>query len=169
MRALPAGRRPLPLPRAPSSTASGRHPRYVRVPRPCARHCGHRPQHGRPHRPAPRRGGGVRSRAARWPQPQARHSDQRPEPRRHPTRLKQLGRHTSYAILDEYLALADPFESHPLSGVLSGFPRVSRRGRISSFRVFALSQRLAAATQSSRGVAVARATATLQFRDATRI
>ena len=36
----------------------------------------------------------------------------------HPTRLKQLGRHESYAVLDEYLELGDPFESHPLSGVL---------------------------------------------------
>ena len=36
----------------------------------------------------------------------------------HPTRLKQLGRHKSYAVLDEYLELGDPFETHPLSGVL---------------------------------------------------
>ena len=36
----------------------------------------------------------------------------------HPTRLKQLGRHKSYAVLDEYLQLGDPFEGHPLSGVL---------------------------------------------------
>ena len=36
----------------------------------------------------------------------------------HPTRLKQLGRHKSYAVLDEYLQLGDPFEAHPLSGVL---------------------------------------------------
>jgi len=36
----------------------------------------------------------------------------------HPTRLKQLGRHKSYAVLDEYLELGDPFEAHPLSGVL---------------------------------------------------
>jgi len=36
----------------------------------------------------------------------------------HPTRLKQLGRHKSYAVLDEYLKLGDPFDSHPLSGVL---------------------------------------------------
>ena len=36
----------------------------------------------------------------------------------HPTRLKQLGRHKSYAVLDEYLELGDPFESHPLNGVL---------------------------------------------------
>jgi site-specific recombinase XerC len=36
----------------------------------------------------------------------------------HPTRLKQLGRHKSYAVLDEYLELGDPFEGHPLSGVL---------------------------------------------------
>ncbi len=36
----------------------------------------------------------------------------------HPTRLKQLGRHKSYAVLDEYLTLGDPFDGHPLSGVL---------------------------------------------------
>jgi site-specific recombinase XerC len=36
----------------------------------------------------------------------------------HPTRLKQLGRHKSYAVLDEYLELGDPFEGHPLNGVL---------------------------------------------------
>ena len=36
----------------------------------------------------------------------------------HPTRLKQLGRHRSYAVLDVYLELGDPFESHPLNGVL---------------------------------------------------
>jgi site-specific recombinase XerC len=36
----------------------------------------------------------------------------------HPTRLKQLGRHKSYAVLDEYLEMGDPFEGHPLSGVL---------------------------------------------------
>lgn len=36
----------------------------------------------------------------------------------HPTRLKQLGRHRSYAVLDEYLELGDPFEGHPLEGVL---------------------------------------------------
>jgi len=36
----------------------------------------------------------------------------------HPTRLKQLGRHKSYAVLDDYLELGDPFEGHPLSGVL---------------------------------------------------
>jgi hypothetical protein len=36
----------------------------------------------------------------------------------HPTRLKQLGRHKSYAVLDDYLELGDPFDSHPLSGVL---------------------------------------------------
>ena len=36
----------------------------------------------------------------------------------HPTRLKQLGRHKTYAVLDEYLELGDPFEGHPLSGVL---------------------------------------------------
>lgn len=36
----------------------------------------------------------------------------------HPTRLKQLGRHKSYAVLDEYLEFGDPFEGHPLAGVL---------------------------------------------------
>ena len=36
----------------------------------------------------------------------------------HPTKLKQLGRHKSYAVLDEYLEFGDPFESHPLAGVL---------------------------------------------------
>ena len=36
----------------------------------------------------------------------------------HPTRLKQHGRHKSYAVLDEYLEMGDPFESHPLQGVL---------------------------------------------------
>jgi len=36
----------------------------------------------------------------------------------HPARLKQLGRHRSYAVLDEYLELGDPFEGHPLDGVL---------------------------------------------------
>jgi hypothetical protein len=35
-----------------------------------------------------------------------------------PTRLKQLGRHETYAVLDDYLELGDPFEGHPLSGVL---------------------------------------------------
>jgi hypothetical protein len=34
----------------------------------------------------------------------------------HPTRLKQLGRHKSYAVLDEYLELGDPFGAHPLNG-----------------------------------------------------
>ena len=36
----------------------------------------------------------------------------------HPTRLKQFGRHKSYAVLDEYLEMGEPFENHPLSGVL---------------------------------------------------
>jgi integrase len=36
----------------------------------------------------------------------------------HPTRLKQLGRHKTYAVLDAYLELGDPFEGHPLNGVL---------------------------------------------------
>jgi site-specific recombinase XerC len=36
----------------------------------------------------------------------------------HPTRLKQLGRHKTYAVLDTYLELGDPFEGHPLSDVM---------------------------------------------------
>jgi hypothetical protein len=36
----------------------------------------------------------------------------------HPTRLVQLGRHKSYAVLDDYLERGDPFEGHPLNGVL---------------------------------------------------
>ena len=36
----------------------------------------------------------------------------------HPTRLKQLGRHKNYAVLDVYLEVGDPFEGHPLNGVL---------------------------------------------------
>ncbi|NPD66365.1 site-specific integrase (plasmid) [Lichenicola cladoniae] len=36
----------------------------------------------------------------------------------HPTRLKQHGRHKSYAVLDEYLEMGDPFDGHPLAGVL---------------------------------------------------
>jgi hypothetical protein len=36
----------------------------------------------------------------------------------HPTRLKQLGRHKSYAALDEYLELGDPSDSNPLSSAL---------------------------------------------------
>jgi hypothetical protein len=36
----------------------------------------------------------------------------------HPTRLKQLDRHKTYAVLDVYLELGDPFEAHPLNGVL---------------------------------------------------
>lgn len=36
----------------------------------------------------------------------------------HPTGLKQLGRHESYAVLDVYLGLGDPSESHPLNRVL---------------------------------------------------
>ncbi len=36
----------------------------------------------------------------------------------HPTRLKQLGRHKTYAVLDEYTALGEPFENHPLDSVL---------------------------------------------------
>jgi hypothetical protein len=36
----------------------------------------------------------------------------------HPARLKRLGRHRSYAVLDEYLEHGDPFEGHPLGEVL---------------------------------------------------
>ena len=36
----------------------------------------------------------------------------------HPTHLKRLGRHRTYAVLDEYLQVGDPFEAHPLNGVL---------------------------------------------------
>ena len=36
----------------------------------------------------------------------------------HPTHLKRLGRHKTYAVLDEYLQVGDPFEAHPLNGVL---------------------------------------------------
>ena len=36
----------------------------------------------------------------------------------HPTRLKRLGRHKSYSVLDDYLEAGDPFDSHPLNGVL---------------------------------------------------
>ena len=36
----------------------------------------------------------------------------------HPTRLKQLGRHKTYAVLDTYLEFGDPFESHPLADVM---------------------------------------------------
>jgi site-specific recombinase XerC len=34
----------------------------------------------------------------------------------HPTKLKRLGRHKSYAMLDEYIELGDPFDGHPLDG-----------------------------------------------------
>jgi hypothetical protein len=36
----------------------------------------------------------------------------------HPTKLKRLGRHKSYAVMDEYLEVEDAFEGHPLAGVL---------------------------------------------------
>jgi integrase len=36
----------------------------------------------------------------------------------HPTRLKRLGRHKSYAVMDEYLEFGDPFEGHPFNGLL---------------------------------------------------
>ncbi len=36
----------------------------------------------------------------------------------HPTHLKRFSRHRTYAVLDEYLQVGDPFEAHPLNGVL---------------------------------------------------
>ncbi len=36
----------------------------------------------------------------------------------HPTKLKRLGRHKSYNVLDEYLEAGHPFDGHPLSEVL---------------------------------------------------
>jgi len=36
----------------------------------------------------------------------------------HPTRPKQPGRHKTYAVPDVYLEFGDPYEGHPLSGVL---------------------------------------------------
>jgi len=36
----------------------------------------------------------------------------------HPMRLKQLGRHKSYNVLDGYLELGEPFENHALNGIL---------------------------------------------------
>ena len=36
----------------------------------------------------------------------------------HPTRLKQLGRYRSYAVLGEYLQFGDPFDGHSLASVL---------------------------------------------------
>lgn len=36
----------------------------------------------------------------------------------HPTRLKQLGRHKSYDVLDGYLELGEPFDNHALRGIL---------------------------------------------------
>jgi len=36
----------------------------------------------------------------------------------HPARLKRLGRHRSYAVMDAYLEHGDPFDSNPLSGLL---------------------------------------------------
>jgi integrase len=36
----------------------------------------------------------------------------------HPARLKRLGRHKSFDVLGEYLEFGDPFEGHPLGGVL---------------------------------------------------
>jgi hypothetical protein len=44
----------------------------------------------------------------------------RPRPAPGPAAVqgRQLGRHKSYAVLDVYLELGDPFETHPLNGVL---------------------------------------------------
>ena len=36
----------------------------------------------------------------------------------HPARLKRLGRHKSFDVLGEYLEFGDPFDGHPLSGIL---------------------------------------------------
>jgi hypothetical protein len=36
----------------------------------------------------------------------------------HPANLKRLGRHKSFDALGECLEFGDPFEGHPLSGVL---------------------------------------------------
>ena len=36
----------------------------------------------------------------------------------HPAKLKRLGRHKSFDVLGEYLEFGDPFDGHPLSGVL---------------------------------------------------
>jgi site-specific recombinase XerC len=36
----------------------------------------------------------------------------------HPARLKRLGRHKSYAVMDEYLEFGDLFETHPLNGLI---------------------------------------------------
>ena len=36
----------------------------------------------------------------------------------HPARLKRLGRHRSYAVIDDYLEFGDLFDGHPLGGVL---------------------------------------------------
>ena len=36
----------------------------------------------------------------------------------HPTRLKRLGQHKSYDVLDGYLELGEPFDSHALHGLL---------------------------------------------------
>ncbi len=36
----------------------------------------------------------------------------------HPTKLKRLGPHKSYNVLDEYLEDGDPFKGNPLSDVL---------------------------------------------------
>lgn len=36
----------------------------------------------------------------------------------HPMRLKQLGRHKSYNMLDGYLDLGELFENHALNGIL---------------------------------------------------
>ena len=36
----------------------------------------------------------------------------------HPTRLKRLGRHKSYTVMDEYLEIGDAFEGHPLADII---------------------------------------------------
>ncbi|HTW28351.1 MAG TPA: recombinase, partial [Acetobacteraceae bacterium] len=36
----------------------------------------------------------------------------------HPARLKRLGRHKSFDVLGDYLEFGDPFEGHPLQGMI---------------------------------------------------
>jgi hypothetical protein len=94
-----------------------RPPRPQHPPAP-PRHHGDRRRDRHPDHPGPRRPGRVRRRDARRSQPQARRPQHRHGPQRPPDRLKQLGRHKTYAVLDAYLELGDPLESPPLNGVL---------------------------------------------------
>jgi len=90
-----AGRAPPASPTVPCSAASGRlYPAQGRggpPPPPRGRRRRHRFGHRRAYRPAPRRGGGIRSRGARRPQPEARRSDQWHGPRG-PPRPPQVAR-----------------------------------------------------------------------------